>query len=78
MAENSGEVKSSDPPQMGTTVARFMKLTGRILEMIRPEHAKNGTHQTLGGQVITVPGSVNGTIRTRKLAAVLGSNSSML
>ena len=65
MAENSGEVKSADPPQMGTTVARFMKLIGRILEMIGPGHAKIQTLWSPWPRVITVPGSVNGPIRTR-------------
>ena len=45
-----------------------MKFRGWILEMIWPGNTKIGIPQTLGGQVITVPGSVNGPIRTRKLS----------
>ena len=71
------KLAKAPPLKIGTKKANVMKFRGAMLEMISPRHTKNGTPQTLGGQVITVPGSVSGTIRTRKLASVLGSKISM-
>ena len=50
---------------METTGASFMELIGRILEMILPEHAEIQTPWTPRPQVIKVPQSANGPIRTR-------------
>ena len=65
MAENSDEVRFANPSQMGNTAVRFMKLTGRILEMIRSGHAKIHNPRIPRSQVITVLGVANGPIRTR-------------